>query len=61
MTKSELAESHDGESSNEAGPSCSRAEIEGAFIAIGNGFMTEAGLRLELTNMGAELTDDEGW
>ena len=28
-------------------------------MAFGNGFITEAGLLLELTNMGAELTDDE--
>ena len=37
----------------------SRQEIEGVSMAFGNGFITEAGLRLELTNVGAELTDDE--
>ena len=61
MTKSELAESSDGESSDEAGHCCSRAsrqEIELTFMAFGNDFITEAGLRLELTNMDAELTDD---
>ena len=58
MTKSEPAESHDGESSDEAGPCCSGAEIEGAFMAFGNGFITEFGLRLELANIGAALTDD---
>ena len=57
--KSVLAESLDGESSDEAGHCCSSAEIEGAFIAFCNGFITEAGLSVELTNMGAELTDDE--
>ena len=33
-TKSELAESLDGVSSDEAGQSCSRAEIEGDFMAF---------------------------
>ena len=59
MTKSALSGSPDGESYDEAGHSRSRAEIEGAFITCGNGFTTEARLRLELANMGAELADDE--
>ena len=48
--------------SNEAGHSCfraSRQETDMAFMACGNGFIIEAGWRLELTNMGAALTDDE--
>ena len=47
MTNSELAQSLGGESSDEAGHSCSRAEIEGAFTVFGNGFITETYLRLE--------------
>ena len=61
MTEPALAvssdgESSDGESSDGAGHSCSKAslrEIEGASSP------RPAGSRLELTKMGAELTDDE--
>ena len=61
MTESTLAVSSDGQSSDEVDVSreASRQEIEGAFMASGNGFITETGLRLEVTNMGAELMDDE--
>ena len=41
------------------GHSCSRAEHEGAVMDFGNGFITECYLRLELTDMGAGLTDGE--
>ena len=37
----------------------SRQEIKKAFLDFGNGFSTETELRTALTNMGAELTDEE--
>ena len=61
MTKSELAESLDEESSDEAGHSCSRAETEGAFMDFGDGFITGAYLRLEVMDMGVRTMKCPTW